>query len=274
MSRMNRLCKSAGLLLLSLLSLWLFACKEAPKQPAVVNPEPLERVGKAGGFVAYDEPPMPIGGFEGIQKNLRYPEAARKAGYEGRVILNVLVNTEGKVDSCIVLKSSGREDMDAAAAQAVRSVEWKPALQNGLPVAVWVGLPVVFQLKSGSVSQQGEVVPQVPADRVQRARRMALHRLQGRLLEITREVKSALPDMEGSIVLRISVAEDGELLQVEPAERDRSHPAIRKAMLEKLRNARLFEPQAGVKIGLLEVETRLHLSDPPRASFFAIRWGQ
>ncbi|MFQ5754243.1 MAG: energy transducer TonB, partial [bacterium] len=41
-------------------------------------------------FVPYDEPPYPIGGYAAIQKNLKYPEIARKAGIEGLVIIGIL----------------------------------------------------------------------------------------------------------------------------------------------------------------------------------------
>jgi len=48
-------------------------------------------------FVAFDEPPTPKGGFRSIQKALKYPEIARKAGIEGRVTVHVLVSEKGIV---------------------------------------------------------------------------------------------------------------------------------------------------------------------------------
>jgi protein TonB len=98
-------------------------------------------------FVAYDEAPEPIGGFAAIQRNLEYPEIARKAGIEGRVIVNVLVNTDGRVEETKILKSLGHSGCDEAAIKAIRSVRWKPAKQRDRPVKVWVGIPVIFKLK-------------------------------------------------------------------------------------------------------------------------------
>lgn len=98
-------------------------------------------------FVAYDEEPRPIGGFAAIQRALKYPEIARKAGIEGKVIVHVLVNEKGVVERTKILKSLGHSGCDQAAVKAIRSVKWKPALQRDKPVKVWVAIPVIFKLK-------------------------------------------------------------------------------------------------------------------------------
>jgi len=98
-------------------------------------------------FVPYDEPPSPIGGFGSIQRALKYPEIARKAGIEGRVIVQVLVSEKGKVIKTRVIKSLGHSGCDEAAVKAIRNVKWKPALQRDKPVKVWVAIPVIFRLK-------------------------------------------------------------------------------------------------------------------------------
>ena len=97
-------------------------------------------------FVKYDEAPEPVGGFAALQKHVVYPEIARKAGIEGRVIINVLVNKSGQVDSVTVLKSLGESGCDQAAINAVKAVQWRPAQYKGEPVSVWVGMPVIFKL--------------------------------------------------------------------------------------------------------------------------------
>ncbi len=98
-------------------------------------------------FVPYDEPPSPIGGFGSIQKALKYPEIARKAGIEGKVIIQVLVSEKGKVIKTRIIKSLGHSGCDEAAVKAIRGVKWKPALQRDKPVKVWVAIPVIFRLK-------------------------------------------------------------------------------------------------------------------------------
>ncbi len=101
-------------------------------------------------FAAYDVPPMPVGGFAAIQKNLSYPENARKNHIEGAVILHVLISKSGRVLKTKILKSVHAE-MDSAAVRAIRKTKWTPAFRkkNGkkIPVQVWVSIPVVFRLK-------------------------------------------------------------------------------------------------------------------------------
>lgn len=110
-------------------------------------PPPPEEDAGVNIFVPYDEPPHPIGGFGAIQRALRYPEIARKAGIEGRVIVQVLVSEKGEVVDTRVIKSLGHSGMDEAAINAIKSVKWKPALQRDKPVKVWVAIPVIFRLK-------------------------------------------------------------------------------------------------------------------------------
>lgn len=98
-------------------------------------------------FVPYDDPPQPIGGFAAIQRNLKYPEIARKAGVEGRVMVHVQIDEKGKVVNTKILVSLGNNGCDEAAIEAIKSVSWKPAMQRDRPVKVWVAIPVVFKLK-------------------------------------------------------------------------------------------------------------------------------
>lgn len=116
---------------------------ELPPPP----PPPEQDAGDTPIFVAYDEPPEPMGGFAAIQEKLIYPEIARKAGVEGRVYINVLIDERGNVVDTKVLKSLGNNGCDEAAIAAIRAVKWKPAKQRDKPVKVWVGIPVVFKLK-------------------------------------------------------------------------------------------------------------------------------
>ncbi len=110
-------------------------------------PPPPEEEDELNIFVAYDEAPSPIGGFLAIQRALRYPEIARKAGIEGRVIVQVQISVKGRVVNAKVIKSLGHSGCDEAAIKAIKSVKWKPALQRDKPVEVWVAIPVIFKLK-------------------------------------------------------------------------------------------------------------------------------
>jgi len=84
----------------------------------------------------------------GYQTTPHYPEAARREGVEGTVTLRFEVLASGKVGTVQVQKSAGRADMDRAAVEAVRSWLFDPARRGKEAVAVWVTLPVRFELNA------------------------------------------------------------------------------------------------------------------------------
>jgi len=76
-----------------------------------------------------------------------YPGMARTAGIEGRVFMQVYVDTEGVVRDVRVTKSSGTNaGFDEAAEAAAWGRVYSPAMQNKQPVGVWIGYVVKFQL--------------------------------------------------------------------------------------------------------------------------------
>ncbi len=98
-------------------------------------------------FAAYDEPPEIIGGSAEINKYLRYPPIARKAGVEGIVFVSVIVGLDGKTESVEIIKAEpanlGFED---SAIQAIKKVRWKPAKQRDKEVRAQVNIPINFNL--------------------------------------------------------------------------------------------------------------------------------
>lgn len=100
-------------------------------------------------FIAYDEPPEPIGGYGAIQKAVVYPEIAREAGIEGTVIVQATIGKDGKVKETIILKGIPKTGLDEAAMAAIKKIKWKPAYQRDKPVTVRISVPVVFRLKNG-----------------------------------------------------------------------------------------------------------------------------
>ncbi len=100
----------------------------------------------SGDPAAYDTPAQPAGGAAALAEALRYPESARKEGFSGITIINILVDENGSVLETKLLKSSGNEECDAAAEDAIRSIEWRSAKKDGKPVRAWVAMPVVFRM--------------------------------------------------------------------------------------------------------------------------------
>lgn len=77
-----------------------------------------------------------------------YPGLARKRGLEGKVVLHVLVNKEGRVDDLEIEVSSGFTLLDRAAEKAVRKWLFEPARKGAEKVTMWVRVPVSFKLKN------------------------------------------------------------------------------------------------------------------------------
>ena len=76
-----------------------------------------------------------------------YPRLARQAGMEAVVWVKALVDKDGNVKKAMVLKSSGsKAGFDEAAVKAAYKCKFKPAIQNGRPVAVWVSYSVEFTI--------------------------------------------------------------------------------------------------------------------------------
>jgi TonB family protein len=75
-----------------------------------------------------------------------YPEEARKEGIEGATWVKALVDTEGNVSKVELGKTSGVDALDQAALEAAKEFKFKPGLQKGKPVAVWVNFKVDFVL--------------------------------------------------------------------------------------------------------------------------------
>ncbi len=96
-------------------------------------------------FVAVEEMPEPVGGIEAIQKKIVYPEIARRAGVEGRVLIKAFVDEAGNVSKTELIKGIGA-GCDEAAAEAVRKTKFKPGKQRGKSVKVQVAIPVMFKL--------------------------------------------------------------------------------------------------------------------------------
>jgi len=63
-----------------------------------------------------------------------YPSASKRLEEEGTVTLRYLVGTDGKVISAEVEKSSGFRRLDEAARSALVKCQFKPVLEDGIPV--------------------------------------------------------------------------------------------------------------------------------------------
>jgi protein TonB len=96
-------------------------------------------------FVAVEEMPQPIGGLQGIQEKISYPEIAKRAGVEGKVFIRAFVDETGTVVNAEVVKGIGG-GCDEAALEAILKTKFTPGKQRGKPIKVQVTVPVHFRL--------------------------------------------------------------------------------------------------------------------------------
>jgi len=123
---------------------------ELNEQADVPPPPPPPKVEKKEEepvfFVAVEQQPEPIGGIQGIQKRIVYPEIAKRAGVQGRVYVRAYVDEHGIVRKAEIVKGIGA-GCDEAAVKAVMATRFKPGMQRGKPVKVQVMVPILFKLR-------------------------------------------------------------------------------------------------------------------------------
>lgn len=110
---------------------------EAPAEAeAIVGTEATPDGVKTGDVAAPEGPSIDLDGLRReymgqlnarFQKERVYPRAARRAGIQGTVILEVTIDGKGKISGAKVLESSGHSILDAAALRAVKGVDDLPA---------------------------------------------------------------------------------------------------------------------------------------------------
>jgi periplasmic protein TonB len=110
--------------------------------PVVPPPPPIDQPA--------DRKPLKIGGAIRAPNRIAatppvYPPFAITARIEGEVVLEALIDEQGRVTGVRVLKSVPL--LDAAAVDAVRTWRYTPTLLNGVPVSVLMTVKVTFSLQ-------------------------------------------------------------------------------------------------------------------------------
>lgn len=105
-----------------------------PLEPAQ-RPASAETAPKLVSGVQYLRPPA-----------LEYPAASRRLNEQGRVVLRVQINAQGRAEQVVVQTGSGFVRLDAAAIKAVAEALYKPYTENGVAIPVWAIVPLAFSL--------------------------------------------------------------------------------------------------------------------------------
>jgi periplasmic protein TonB len=78
----------------------------------------------------------------------QYPPRARRLGHEGTVLVRVTIDPTGRVSQADVGTSSGFDELDAAAREALLVGRCEPYIQDNVPVSVRALQPITFQLNN------------------------------------------------------------------------------------------------------------------------------
>ena len=109
------------------------AVEPAPEPPAAPAPQPKTVSASA---VRYLEAPAPV-----------YPAASRRRSETGRVVVRLLIDAQGVPRESSVQQSSSFARLDESALAAVRGARFVPYTEDGVAQAVWVLIPIVFNLE-------------------------------------------------------------------------------------------------------------------------------
>lgn len=91
-----------------------------------------------------------------IYGNLKYPQMAREKHIEGMVILNMVVETDGRITNVKVSRYIGG-GCDEEAVRILESMpKWNPGTQRGVPVRVSYNIPIRFKLENQGPRGKGK----------------------------------------------------------------------------------------------------------------------
>jgi hypothetical protein len=96
-----------------------------------------------GAFIRHEEPPVAV-----YEETPVYPKLALEGGFSAEVYLYAYVDKEGRVKKVEVVKCTrpGIGFEEAAEAATYKNI-YRPAIQNGYPIGVWIAFKVKFIAK-------------------------------------------------------------------------------------------------------------------------------
>lgn len=101
-------------------------------------------------YTVYDTHPQPADGmksfYEYISTNLKYPEQASKAGVQGKVFVEFVVDKDGKLIDVKAVKGIGAGCDEEAVRVLKEAQAWEPAKVVDMPVKVRMILPITYKL--------------------------------------------------------------------------------------------------------------------------------
>ncbi len=229
----------------------------AEKPPIIVRemmPPPIPKPGATPIFMAWETAPELI-----HMVTPDYPDSARQAGLEGKVILQIIIDEQGKVTEAEVILAQPPGVFEQAALAAVRQWIFEPARQRDKPIKVRMAHPIEFRLH-----QEPPPPPPPPRQPIFIAWETAPILIEAPDPVYPDSARQA--GLEGMVIIQIVIDEQGKVTEAEVILAQ--PPGIfESAALEAVRKRR-FEPalqrEKPIKIRMTQtVVFRLHRNPPP-----------
>lgn len=77
-----------------------------------------------------------------------YPRRAKRLQEQGEVLVRLIINPDGTVKHSEIARSSGFDDLDQAAMEAVSRIRCHPYVENGQAISIMTIQPITFKLAS------------------------------------------------------------------------------------------------------------------------------
>ncbi|HLA62816.1 MAG TPA: energy transducer TonB [Rhodothermales bacterium] len=121
---------------------------------ALAVPAAAQEAGEDSVYTVVERMPELIGGLAAIRPV--YPEAERRAGVEGRVFVQFIVNEDGSVSDIVVTRGVN-PGLDSAAVAAIRPIRFTPGSHRGQPVKVRFSIPINFYLTDDALYTRSDL---------------------------------------------------------------------------------------------------------------------
>jgi len=185
-----------------------------------------------------DDAPKLVGGMAALQKSITYPEMAKEAGIEGRVIVQFVVDKDGTVTNPTVARGAHKL-LNETALSAVKKQTFKPGMKDGQPAPVQMSLPVTFRLDDGSSGEP-----------------------EGSSATSETDSGGRLAEKADIQVVRVLMNKEGDLLlDDEPVEMSNLTDAVRRHITKDAARAVLLHDDDAPTDGVAEAEANLKALD-------------
>ena len=139
-----------------------------------------------------------------LSENLHYPDPARQIGIQGKVFLKFIVNEDGSIANCAVLKGIGAGCDEEALRVGKGMPAWKPGMHEGKNVKVWTSLPVLFKLEERTLADAVSKLPETKP--------VATYDCEKYIREhIQYPINAYVKKIQGEVLIGFIVNEDGSI---------------------------------------------------------------